>query len=269
MHTVFALLCFVVVIHWLIFPYSSGLLHWHCDNLTIAPVPAKQPWWIWINTSCELIMNDCITTTKQSTTKPCAYFLGYTVHRTFTKETHVVLSFVRYAFAGDIMSFSTQKLPRIHWRITLHHIWPFLQGPMSFPFLPRAMCYKYIYRCFYLDIMWNVSYELLWIYWRLLLTCTDFHLHETFPMFCMNIGDVQKSHKHMLYSHFITYSSKDFASHISTIHHSRDTWIKPWKISVHQRAYDKLTPSQWETSSESNTVSHWLGANLESALQTC
>ena len=24
-------------------------------------------------------MNDCITTTKQSTTKPCAYFLGYTL----------------------------------------------------------------------------------------------------------------------------------------------------------------------------------------------
>ena len=79
MHKVFALLCFVVVIHWLIFPYPSGLLHWHCGNLTIAPVPAKQPWWIWINTSCEFIMNDCITTTKQSTTKPCAYFLGYTV----------------------------------------------------------------------------------------------------------------------------------------------------------------------------------------------
>ena len=80
MHTVFALLCFVVVIHWLIFPYPSGLLHWHCGNLTIAPVPAKQPWWIWINTSCEFIMNDCITTTKQSTTKPCAYFLGYIVY---------------------------------------------------------------------------------------------------------------------------------------------------------------------------------------------
>ena len=79
MHTVFALLCFVVVIHWLIFLYPPGLLCWHCGNLTIAPVPAKQPWWIWINTSCEFIMNDCITTTKQSTTKPCAYFLGYTV----------------------------------------------------------------------------------------------------------------------------------------------------------------------------------------------
>ena len=43
MHTVFALLCFVVVIHWLIFPHPSGLLHWHCGNLTISPVPAKQP----------------------------------------------------------------------------------------------------------------------------------------------------------------------------------------------------------------------------------
>ena len=79
MHTVFALLCFVVVIHWLIFPYPYGLLHWHCGNLTIAPVPAMQPWWIWKNTSCEFIMNDSITTTKQSTTKPCAYFWGYTV----------------------------------------------------------------------------------------------------------------------------------------------------------------------------------------------
>ena len=85
MHTVFALLCFVVVIHWLIFPYPSGLLHWHCGNLSIAPVPAKQPWWIWIDTSCEFIMNDCITTTKQSTTIPCAYFLGYTVVCHFTK----------------------------------------------------------------------------------------------------------------------------------------------------------------------------------------
>ena len=83
MHTVFALLCFVVVIHWLIFPYPSGLLRWHCGNLTIAPVPAKQPWWLWIKTSCEIIMNDYITTTKQSTTKPCAYLLGYTVHRLF------------------------------------------------------------------------------------------------------------------------------------------------------------------------------------------
>ena len=99
MHTVFALLCFVVVIHWLVFPYPSGLLHWHCGNLTIAPVPAKQPWWIWINTSREFIMNDCIVTTKQSTTKPCAYFLdilymtsGALCNTGYPPETHLKLS---------------------------------------------------------------------------------------------------------------------------------------------------------------------------------
>ena len=62
------------------FPISirlTSLALWQSND---CPVPAKQPWWIWINTSCEFIMNDCITTTKQSTTKPCAYFLGYTVH---------------------------------------------------------------------------------------------------------------------------------------------------------------------------------------------
>ena len=93
MHTVFALLCFIVVIHWLIFPYPSRLLHWHCGNLTIAPVPAKQPWWIWINISCEFNMNDCITTTKQSTTKPCAYFLGYTVCHQQQKSSHTSNAF--------------------------------------------------------------------------------------------------------------------------------------------------------------------------------
>ena len=83
----FAVLCCVYT---LIFPYPSGLLHWHCGNLTIAPVPAKQPRWIWINTSCEFIVNDCITTTKQSTTKPCAYFLGYTVATLRIYRLHVI-----------------------------------------------------------------------------------------------------------------------------------------------------------------------------------
>ena len=34
------------------------------------------------------------------------------------------------------------------------------------------------------------------------------------------------------------------------------------------RANFRLAPSQWETSLQSNTVSHWLGANLESTLYT-
>ena len=35
---------------------------------------------------------------------------------------------------------------------------------------------------------------------------------------------------------------------------------------MNHRADSKLAPSQWETSLQSNAVSHWLGANLESAL---
>ena len=31
-----------------VYPYFSGLLHWHWGNLMIAPVPVKQPWRIWI-----------------------------------------------------------------------------------------------------------------------------------------------------------------------------------------------------------------------------
>ena len=34
-------------------------------------------------------------------------------------------------------------------------------------------------------------------------------------------------------------------------------------IFIHYRADHKLAPSQWETSLQSNAVSHWLGANLK------
>ena len=36
---------------------------------------------------------------------------------------------------------------------------------------------------------------------------------------------------------------------------------------LHIRADFRLATSQWETTLQSNAVSHWLGANLESALQ--
>ena len=35
---------------------------------------------------------------------------------------------------------------------------------------------------------------------------------------------------------------------------------------VYSRADSRLAPSQWETSLQRNSISHWLGANLESAL---
>ena len=68
------------------FPISirlTSLALWQSND---CPSASKQRWWIWINTSCEFVMNDCITTTKQSTTKPCAYSLGYTVRPTICRR---------------------------------------------------------------------------------------------------------------------------------------------------------------------------------------
>ena len=84
MHTVFALLCFFVVIHWLIFPYPSGLLHWHCGNLTIAPMPAKQPWWIWINTSMWIHYERLHNHNKAKHNKTVCIFLGIYCMRQYT-----------------------------------------------------------------------------------------------------------------------------------------------------------------------------------------
>ena len=39
----------------------------------------------------------------------------------------------------------------------------------------------------------------------------------------------------------------------------------PLLTSIPKRDDSRLAPSQWETSLQSNAVSHWLGANLESA----
>ena len=44
----------------------------------------------------------------------------------------------------------------------------------------------------------------------------------------------------------------------------RGTSIVDWSQCV--RTDTRLAPSRWETSLQSNAVSHWLGANLESAL---
>ena len=53
---------------WCIFPYSSGLFHWHWGNRMIAPVQVKQPWRIWVKLT--------ITKLQQNTTarEPWSYF---------------------------------------------------------------------------------------------------------------------------------------------------------------------------------------------------
>ena len=56
-----------------LYPYLSGLLHWHWGNHVIATVPVKQPW--------NYAIHDLHKSnkTKQNTTKPCAYSMGYTL----------------------------------------------------------------------------------------------------------------------------------------------------------------------------------------------
>ena len=62
------------------FPISirlTSLALWQsndCPSASKATLMNMDKYFMWF------IMNDCITTTKQSTTKPCAYILGYTVH---------------------------------------------------------------------------------------------------------------------------------------------------------------------------------------------
>ena len=68
MHTVTALLCFVVVIHWLIFPYPSGLLHWHCASKATLMNMDKYFMWIYYE---RLYKNN-----KAKHNKPVCIFLG-------------------------------------------------------------------------------------------------------------------------------------------------------------------------------------------------
>ena len=51
--------------------YASELCNWHCGNYRIAPMPAKQPWRIWVIKWNAYTENN-IDTTKQGTTRPCA-----------------------------------------------------------------------------------------------------------------------------------------------------------------------------------------------------
>ena len=108
-----------MVIHWLIFPYPSGLLHWHCGNLTIAPVPAKQPWWIWINTSCKTVHTKPQQNTATHTVYPKKYAHGFVVLcfvvviQSFIMNSHEVFIHIHqgcFAGTGAIV-----RLPQCQW----------------------------------------------------------------------------------------------------------------------------------------------------------
>ena len=61
---------------WSFYPYSSGLLHWHWGNHTIAPVPVKQPWKIWVNESHQPATNSNHSQSMHK--KTCACLTRYT-----------------------------------------------------------------------------------------------------------------------------------------------------------------------------------------------
>ena len=48
--------------------------------------------------------------------------------------------------------------------------------------------------------------------------------------------------------------------------HASLCWYIQWKQNHFASADSRLAPSQWETSLQSNTISYWLGASIESAL---
>ena len=79
MHTVFALLCFVVVIHWLIFPISIGLTSlalWQsndCPSASKATLMNMDKYFMWIH--YERLHNP----NKAKHNKTVCIFLGYTV----------------------------------------------------------------------------------------------------------------------------------------------------------------------------------------------
>ena len=79
---------------------------------------------------------------------------------------------------------------------------------------------------------------------------------------------------HRMYVHNHTYTC--IYTHISDTFYfgmssGRSLFLKQCMLSglysiIYVRADSRFAPNQWETSLQSNAVSHWLGANLESAL---
>ena len=77
MHMVCALYFIVFFFVHGFYLYPSCWLHWQQVSHMITPVLVQPPWKIWVYTSQKLTKANNITTTKQSTTEPCAYFMGY------------------------------------------------------------------------------------------------------------------------------------------------------------------------------------------------
>ena len=75
-----ALSCFIVFCCHLVrgvYPYHSGLPHWHWGKSYDCPMLVKQPWRIWIKLIIWIKRSQWYNHNK-SPTKACVYFVGYT-----------------------------------------------------------------------------------------------------------------------------------------------------------------------------------------------
>ena len=72
-------------------------------------------------------------------------------------------------------------------------------------------------------------------------------------------------------THVWTALCLQMALHHAVQGHQQDQWLPSWGcvyVQGRHTADSRLALSQWESSIQSNTVSHWLGANFESALHS-
>ena len=75
----FVVLCFVVVMQSFMLNSHEVFIHIHQGCFAGTGAIVRLPQCQWSKPDGYGKISQCITTTKQSTTKPCAYFLGYTV----------------------------------------------------------------------------------------------------------------------------------------------------------------------------------------------
>ena len=77
----FVVLCFVVVMQSFIMNSHEVFIHIHQGCFAGTGAIVRLPQCQWSKPDGYGKISQCITTTKHSKAKPCAYFLGYTVHQ--------------------------------------------------------------------------------------------------------------------------------------------------------------------------------------------
>ena len=121
----FVVLCFVVVMQSFIINSHEVFIHIHQGCFAGTGAIVRLPQCQWSKPDGYGKISQCITTTKHSKAKPCAYFLGYTVYGTeivsYMDEVDFFVCFwVNYIFQFGIRQVS-YYLCDVMWRILTQH----------------------------------------------------------------------------------------------------------------------------------------------------